>query len=146
MSILDELIGPGSRPSSCPDCAARERQKRPWCYLGAPELDRLDHASMIVAEALDTPYLVGSVLQRPDFRDVDVRVVLDDDEYARLFPGPGTRRTDPLWSLMCASVTEYLSRLTGLPIDFQVQDRTHAATFSGPLHPLGTPRWAQTDS
>lgn len=134
-----DLIGPPPRfpGGSCPDCAARKRAKRPWCYLGADQLDRLDHASLIVAQALDVPYLVGSVLERPDYRDVDVRVVLDDDEYARLFPGPGTRRTDPFWSLFCASVTEYLTRLTGLPIDFQVQDRTHGNTFSGKRHPLG---------
>jgi len=30
-----------------------------------------------------TTYLVGSVLQRPDFRDIDIRLILDDDTVQR---------------------------------------------------------------
>lgn len=112
--------------------------KSEWCYLTAPQLDRLDHASLIVTRALGNCYLVGSVLERPDYRDVDVRVIMDDERYSELFEGPGTRRTDPLWSLMCASVTEYLTRLTELPIDFQIQNQTYAnEAFGAQRHPLG---------
>lgn len=111
-----------------------------WCYLSAGELDRLDHASLIIEKALDTLYLVGSALDRPDYRDVDVRVILDDKHYERLFPGPGVRRTNPFWSLFCASVSEYLKRLTDLPIDFQVQSMDYANDMyrEGVRHPLGT--------
>lgn len=108
--------------------------KDTWCHLGADELDRLDHASLIVDRAFDSrAYLVGSCLEHPHWRDVDVRVVLADDEYAHLFRcGLGsTMRADPMWSLICASVSEYLSRLTGLPIDFQVQQRTYATEKFG---------------
>lgn len=112
--------------------------KDEWCHLGAEELARLDHACMIVGQALDTCYLVGSVLERPDYRDVDVRVVLDDERYDALFGGAGHQRTNALWSLLCLSVTEYLSRVTKLRIDFQVQRRTEAnQKFDGPCHPLG---------
>lgn len=112
-----------------------------WCHLDAPALDRLDHASLIVQRAFDAGvYLVGSCLERPDYRDVDVRVILDDAEYNRLFPpGGGTRRTDPLWSLLCLAITEYLVRLTGLHVDFQVQSRSHANNrySNGQRVPLG---------
>ena len=30
-------------------------------------------------------YLVGSATKRPDFRDVDVRMILDDEEFHALF-------------------------------------------------------------
>ena len=68
----------------------------PWTHLEAPALDRLDLASVVVREIFDTPpYLVGSCLERPDYRDVDIRVILDDDRYAQLFTRPPAHH-DPL--------------------------------------------------
>lgn len=66
-------------------------------------------------------FLVGSVMQRRDFRDVDIRVILDDDEFDAVF---GTRKA--LWSVFCYAVTAWLRAETGLPIDFQVQRFTEA--------------------
>jgi len=40
----------------------------------------------------ETPYLVGSVLERPDYRDVDVRIMLDDEPFIAMFGGAGTVR------------------------------------------------------
>lgn len=114
--------------------------KDPWCHLSAPELDRLDHAALIVRHAFEeVPYLVGSCLERPDYRDVDVRLIMDDEDYDALFTGQGKQRANPLWSLLCASISEYLNRLTDLPIDFQFQRRTDANEqwAEKPRHPLG---------
>lgn len=109
----------------------------PWCYLDAPDLDRLDLASVLVREALDTPYLVGSCLTRPDFRDVDIRVVLADEDFDRLFLRPAR---DPLRHLVQVAITEHYVRATGLRIDFQIQRRSTASEQypePGGRHPLG---------
>lgn len=109
-------------------------------YLGVPEFFLLNQACLIVREALDTPYLVGSCLHKRDFRDVDVRVILDDAHYDHLFPGTQGRapQTQALWSLICSATSEQLRRITGLPIDFQIQRMTQAnEEYSGPRHALG---------
>lgn len=80
-------------------------------------------------------FLVGSCLLRPDYRDVDVRFIMDDDAYDRLFAWKGCYRSD-LWSLMCTTMSLWLSQQTGLPIDFQIQHQTHANI----LHPFSLPR------
>jgi hypothetical protein len=66
-------------------------------------------------------YLVGSCLERPDFRDVDVRCILPDDEYDRKFP-----RGHFDHQLLRVAISEWLVARTGLPIDFDFQRRTEA--------------------
>lgn len=109
-------------------------------YLPAHKHFLLDQACIVVGWAFDsTPYLVGSSLERADYRDVDVRVVLDDEVYARWFPGPGHQVTQPLWSLLSSAISAQLSQMTGLPVDFQIQGRTAMAQqyAESPRHPLG---------
>lgn len=73
-------------------------------------------------------YLVGSCLHRPDFRDVDVRCILPDDQFAAL----------PCVATLNACVSEWLRQRTGLPIDFQFQGQTEAnAKHSGKRSALG---------
>lgn len=76
-------------------------------------------------------YLVGSALTTADYRDVDVRLMLDDDDHFAL---ASTIDLDDL--NLCVSL--WGQQVTGLPIDFQVQ---HAETanqdFDGRRHPLG---------
>lgn len=72
-------------------------------------------------------YLVGSALERGDWRDVDVRYIMEDEEFSVLFPNAGQQwEQDPRWLLLTVSISERLSRITGLPIDFQIQPQTHA--------------------
>jgi hypothetical protein len=102
-------------------------------YLTTLKMARLNQACVPVREALATPYLVGTVLTSPDYRDVDVRVMLDDDEFDAIFMGRPL-----LWSWLCQATCAYLADATDLPIDFQVQRRSHAnARYSGPRSPLG---------
>ena len=91
-------------------------------YLGGPNHERLDHALHIVCAAFDeTCYLVGSATKTREFRDVDVRMILDDKKWAGIF---GPYHAPPLRSLVAAAVSAYLEQQTGLPVDFQVQMRS----------------------
>lgn len=109
-------------------------------YLPAPAVFHLDHACAMIHDAFDDcPYLVGSALVKRDYRDVDVRLILDDAKFDRLFPGAFTApRYHPLWSLMCSTISDWLARQSGLPVDFQIQRRTEANTqYPGQRHALG---------
>lgn len=67
-----------------------------------------------------------------------MRVILDDDVYARMFPGPGQQRAHPYWSLLSSAISLQLGQMTGLPIDFQIQAFTAANEHhKGPRDPLG---------
>lgn len=78
------------------------------------------------------PYLVGSALQRPDYRDVDVRLMLSDDRYDAL-AATGVRL-----SRLNLAVSVWGQKVTGLPIDFQVQRVSDANDeFGGPRDPIG---------
>lgn len=109
------------------------------CYLSTLELHELDEACGPFLEAFgEHPYLVGSASMRSDFRDVDVRLILSDEEFDALF---GDRRG--LWALLSRLGSTYLRSKTGLPVDFQIQRRTEANEKFGdlgvtPRNPLGS--------
>lgn len=109
-------------------------------FLTTLELARLEHACSVVAEAFGAPpYLVGSTHETRSFRDVDVRLILPDEEYDRLFADRGGAFPGGLWGLLCLSVSQYLSDVSGLPVDFQVQRMTEAnERYEGqPRNPVG---------
>jgi hypothetical protein len=116
-----------------------ERPTAKGCYLSALELHELDEACAPFLSAFGShPYLVGSVSRRPDFRDVDVRLILADDEYDVLFA-----ERKGLWALLSRLGSTYLRARTGLPVDFQVQRQTEANEKFGdlgetPRNPLGS--------
>jgi hypothetical protein len=109
----------------------------------------LDRACEPINRAFDggPPYLVGSAMvtaapsdqvagehQRPP-RDVDVRLMLDASEFAKVCP------TQERWELLCLAITTYLRDRTGLPIDFQIQSAEIAnSRFNGFRNPLGMGR------
>lgn len=100
-------------------------------YLPAPHAYNLHLACCVVVEAYGPcVYLVGSCLEKRDYRDVDVRAILADEDFDRRFPklagGAGPFQFDPEWSLACASISLWLEQRTGLPIDFQIQRQTQA--------------------
>jgi len=108
-------------------------------YIGAPEFFELNQACRSIAEAFPAGgvYLVGSALTTRDHRDVDVRCILPDDDFARMFPnGGGTY--DAYWSLLCVAISHLLAKRTGLKIDFQIQQMTKAnQEFPGARSALG---------
>lgn len=95
----------------------------------------LDEACRPIAEAFDeAPYLVGTAATRQDYRDVDVRLILDDETYGRLVEVVDT----PLREFLGLAIGEYLAARTGLPIDFQIQQQSAAnEAHDGSRNPLG---------
>lgn len=104
-------------------------------YIGAPACFALEEECRHLWDAFCSHrdgwgggiYVVGSCLQRADYRDVDVRLILDDGEFAKLFPDAGDHwEHDARWLCLTVAISERLSRRTGLPIDFQFQPQSHA--------------------
>lgn len=102
-------------------------------YLPAPHYFALNQAATLINAAFGVfgCYLVGSALERQNYRDVDVRLILEDAAYDRWFgPSSGQHESggvhDPLWSLLCLAVSEWLKAQTCLPVDFQIQRQTQA--------------------
>ena len=112
-------------------------------YIPAPHYFNLSMACSLLVEAYGPHvYLVGSSLERRDYRDVDVRCILDDDDFDRHFPGAMSAANPSLhalWSITCAAISLWLSQQSGLPIDFQIQRRTEINKQAGNTqrHPLG---------
>ena len=109
-------------------------------FLTTAQFHRLNHACMVVQRAFQSStYLVGSAVNAEKegvWRDIDVRTILGDEEWDELFDG----RPD-FWGLFCLGVATYLTEVSGLPIDYQVQRRTEAnERFPGPRNPIGVPR------
>lgn len=70
-------------------------------------------------------FLVGSSLKRSDYRDVDIRIMLKDDVFHAQYPLHKQRYLNLAISL-------WGQKVTGLPIDFQIQGVTEAdKEFSG---------------
>lgn len=94
----------------------------------------LDVACKPLVEAFGSPpYLVGSVNERPDFRDVDVRLILPAEDYQRLVCTPEIR------TMLAVAFSAYLQQVTGLPVDFGIQERDAANEVHGgkSRNPLG---------
>ena len=109
-------------------------------YIPALQYIALSMAVEPVETGLDTlgTFLVGSCLERPDFRDVDVRTIMRDETYDQLFPvRADTAPADAFWSLLCASIGAHLERASQLPIDYQIQRCSEAnALHPGPRNAL----------
>lgn len=74
------------------------------------------------------PYHVGSSLElKAGWRDVDVRLILPDEEYEAMGLGkPDTPHCNAKWVALCLAFSELGKTMTGLPIDFQIQQMTKA--------------------
>ena len=114
------------------------------CYVGVPAIFILSQECYFIKMALgDTCYLVGSSTETRDFRDVDVRVIFNDDKFDAMFSAAFC----PFWSLLCTSISVMLSQRTGLPVDFQIQKRSRVKESDwnkmrvplGIFHSAGTP-------
>lgn len=141
------MFKPGCKAS--PPLPIEPRPRKKFCHIGAPACFALEAACRWVAEAFRDPadwggiYIVGSVLQRPDWRDVDVRFIMSDDRFRHEFPDvacleTGTWEFDPRWTLLTVAISAQLSKMTGLPIDFQFQPQSYAnAKHPGPRNAIG---------
>lgn len=97
--------------------------------VGMPAHLWLDEFGSQVWAAFGTPpFLVGSALTGPKPpRDVDVRLILDDAEWARWELGdPEQTHQNGRWVALCLAFSALGRSMTGLPIDFQIQQLTWA--------------------
>lgn len=127
------------------DPEARPPKRTKAVYVGAPACFHLELACQDLNRAFGGfgCYLVGSALQRPDWRDIDVRLIMSDAAFAAEFPGTfrdghGTWEFDAKWLVMTTAISDWLSKRTGLPVDFQFQPQSHAnARHKGQRSALG---------
>lgn len=107
--------------------------------LSTRDMHALDMAVMALLGVLmgaGRTYLVGTAQTGGDYRDVDVRTILPDDQFDAMFGGKPV-----LWSKFCFLVSDHLGRQTGLPVDYQVQRATEAnEKYAGERNPLGIGR------
>jgi hypothetical protein len=104
-------------------------------HFSGVKLILLNNACIPITEAFGhPPYIVGSSTERDDYRDVDVRSIIPDEDFDAIF-----NHREFLWSLVCLAVSDYLSRASGLPIDYQIQRMTEANEkyVSGARNPVG---------
>ncbi len=83
------------------------------------------------------PYQVGSSLTMKEWRDVDVRLILPDEEFEERFG----RHLGALGNKRLSAITLAFAALgkdmTGLPIDFQIQPQSYAnEKYPGPRSAL----------
>lgn len=112
-------------------------------YLPSPAaLYRLRLFGEQVSRLIDeTPYMVGSVLDRPDYRDVDVRIMLDDKRFERWFGKDGLWITNGPLTLANMALSAWAREITGLDVDCQFQRQSDANSEYGDhkRQPLGFP-------
>lgn len=91
----------------------------------------LDAFGSVVWDAFgQPPYLVGSALpsaNKADWRDVDVRLIMSDEQYESFGLGhPERSHRNARWVALAMAFSALGKQMTGLPIDFQIQQQTDA--------------------
>lgn len=82
----------------------------------------------------EVAYHVGSSLggKTSGWRDVDVRLMLADQVWAAMRLGnPENPHGNAKWRSLCVVFSDFGRHFTGLPIDFQLQQRSHANSQYG---------------
>src|SRR5947209_3655057 len=93
--------------------------------IGMPAYLKRELFAHVLLDAFDgEPYLVGSALKGKTWRDVDVRLMLDDAAYTALL-GKVTHPNGKLDAFNLA-FSVLGTNMTGLPIDFQLQHQDDA--------------------
>jgi len=111
-------------------------EKKRASYLAVNEQFNLQHQCRMLSAAFGfCTYQVGSSLERANYRDVDLRCILDDAEFDAMFCVNENRL-----KFLNVCISEWLSARTSLPIDFQFQRQTDAnKEFDGHRNFVGVP-------
>lgn len=113
----------------------KEKKPAPNPGIGMPTTLRFQEFGQRIFDAFgEIPFHVGSsLMHKTGWRDVDVRLILDDEEYERLGLGdPAHPHQNAKWRALVLAFSTLGREMTGLPIDFQIQQRTDAnANFKG---------------
>lgn len=108
--------------------------------VGMPAALKLNQFGRECFEAFGAEaYLVGSATRSTEWRDVDVRVILPDDEFERQVGALTRPRCLNLrWNALCLAFAARGREVTGLPIDFQIdQLRDANEKYPEVRHALG---------
>jgi len=108
--------------------------------VGMPHGLYLDEFGSQVWAAFGHPaYLVGSAMKGKQWRDIDVRLILPDKEYEDMKLGdPKYPHQNGKWVALVMAFSALGHKITGLPIDFQIQQQTYAnEKYDGPRNALG---------
>jgi hypothetical protein len=108
--------------------------------IGMPAALYLNEFGSQIWAAFGKPaYQVGSSLLSKQWRDVDIRLMLDDDEYERMGLGdPYHTHMNAKWVALVMAFSALGKEMTGLPIDFQIQQQSKAnKLYTGPRNPIG---------
>ena len=122
------LRGLSTTKSTAPVTSASARKSsRPG--IGMPAAIYLDEFGSYVGAAFEPAgfgvYHVGSSLTGKRWRDVDVRLILSDEEYEQLGLGdPRQTHSNRKWVAFTLAFSALGRQMTGLPIDFQIQQQT----------------------
>lgn len=106
-----------------------QEQQVPSGGVGMPASLYLDEFGSQVWVAFGHPcYHVGSSLtKKTGWRDVDVRLILNDEEYERMELGdPARTHHNGKWVSLVLAYSALGKAMTGLPIDFQIQQQSYA--------------------
>lgn len=96
--------------------------------VGMPaELKLHEFGSQVWSAFGEMPYHVGSSLKQKQWRDVDVRIMLSDEDWDKWgFGNPARTHTNARWVALCLAFSALGKEMTGLPIDFQIQKLSDA--------------------
>lgn len=103
--------------------------------VGMPDALKLLAFGELVYRAFGhVPYHVGSSLrEKSGWRDVDVRLIIPDDEYAAMGLGdPVNPHSNKRWFALVLAWSTFGRTFTGLPIDFQIQQQSWANKTTEP--------------
>lgn len=102
--------------------------------IGMPTGILLDDFGSVVWDAFgEPPYHVGSSVRSKKWRDVDVRLLLDDEVYAAMGLGhPERPHSNGKWRALVLAFSALGRQMTGLPIDFQIQQQSFANKLFSP--------------
>lgn len=94
---------------------------------GMPAGIWLHKFGVIVADYFGhTAYQVGSSLRTKDWRDIDVRLILPDEEFTARFGKVQGAEANAKLAAITLAFSALGQQMTGLPIDFQIQPQSWA--------------------
>lgn len=87
-----------------------------------------EFGELIYAAFDDVAYHVGSSLgEKVGWRDVDVRLILSDKKYKAMgYGNPRNSHQSAKWRAEIKAWSALGQQMTGLPIDFQIQQQSYA--------------------
>ena len=116
----------------------KKKYKKINPQLGMPTTLLFQQYGSLLWDAFDeVPYHVGSSLIGNKWRDVDVRIILPDDEYKKIYGNPARPHENARWVATVLAFSLLGKTITGLPIDFQIQSMTEANKDKGARSAIG---------